>query len=115
MSGAGPAPGAGSDADGAIDHYCFVRLRDDHATADGRAAIAAHLRATLAGAPEVVAVAAGVPADDSAASWDVSLVIRVADLDAWRRLAARPAIAALLDDWLPARAVVVKAWNFAVS
>lgn len=93
-----------------IERYWFVKLRDAH-VAD-RDAIAAHLRDTLAGRAGVVAVSAGTPADDSARSWDLGVVVRSPDLAALAALLAEPAVSTLLDDWLAARAVVVKAWSF---
>jgi hypothetical protein len=96
----------------AVERFCFVRLSDEHATAEGRAAVVARCRAVLAAAPEVLEVTLGVPADDTARKWDVGLVIRCADLAALRALLARPEVAALLDGWLPARAAVIKAWHF---
>ena len=97
-----------------IDRYCFARLRDELATPTGRAEVVARCRAVLAAAPETVAVSVGTPADDSAKSWDVSVVVRCEDLGALEALLARPEVIALLDDWLPSRAVVVKAWHFEV-
>jgi hypothetical protein len=88
-----------------IERFYFVKLADA-AVAD-RAAIARHVRGVLGDRASV-----GVPADDSAIRWDLSIVIRVADLDAWRALAATPSVAELLETWLPARAAVIKAWTF---
>jgi hypothetical protein len=97
-----------------IDRYCFARLRDDLSTPTGRAEVIAHCRAVLAAEPEAVSVAVGTPADETAGSWDVSIVVRSEDLDAMEAMLARPAVVALLRDWLPSRAVVVKAWHFEV-
>ena len=90
-----------------IQRFCFVKLLDDEVA--GRAELAEKLRAELinAGADAVV----GLPADDSAARWDLSIVITTASLDAWNALAALPAIALIFDE-LAARAAVVKAWTF---
>jgi hypothetical protein len=97
-----------------VDRYLFVKLLDDEVPE--RAALAAHLRAALVTAVGAAAsVTVGVPADASAARWDLSIVVRVADLATWTRLAAAPAVAALLDAWLPERAAVVKAWTFDVG
>jgi hypothetical protein len=93
-----------------VERFCFVRQREDESPA--RAAVAAHLRAVLSAAPGVDDVSAGVPADDSAASWDVSLVVRCADLATWSAVAALPTVRALFAEWLPARAQVIKAWTF---
>lgn len=91
-----------------IDRYCFVRLRD---SAERDQALD-RCRAALAGAPEVVALTTGLPADDSARSWDVGIVVRCADLDALAALLARPEVAAYFDGWLAEHAVVVKTWSF---
>jgi hypothetical protein len=90
-----------------IQRFCFVKLHD--AEVDGRSALAIQLAAELreAGADAVV----GVPADASAARWDLSLVITAATLEDWHGLAERPAIAAVFER-LGARAAVVKAWTF---
>lgn len=90
-----------------IQRFCFVKLLDDEVA--GRGALAEKLRAELAdlGADAVV----GTPADDSAARWDLSIVITTASLDAWNALASLPAMTFVLDE-LAARAAVVKAWTF---
>jgi hypothetical protein len=90
-----------------IQRFCFVKLLDDEVAS--RAELAEKLRAELveAGADAVV----GLPADDSAARWDISIVISAASLDAWNALARLPAMIGVLDD-LAARAAVVKAWTF---
>ena len=90
-----------------IQRFCFVKLLDDEAGA--RAELAEKLRAELAeaGADAVV----GIPADDSAQRWDLSIVITAASLDAYHALAELPAMTGVFDD-LAARAAVVKAWTF---
>lgn len=90
-----------------IQRFCFVKLRDaDVAIRDEIAALlAAELRE--AGTDAVV----GVPADDSAVRWDLSLVITAASLDAWHALSQVPEVARALDE-LARRATVVKAWTF---
>ena len=90
-----------------IQRFCFVKLLDDQ-VAD-RAELAEKLRAELtdAGADAVV----GLPADDSAARWDLSIVITTASLAAYHALAQLPAMTGVFDD-VAARAAVVKAWTF---
>jgi hypothetical protein len=90
-----------------VQRFCFVKLLDDEVS--GRAELAEKLRAELAdaGADAVV----GTPADDSAARWDLSIVITAASLDAWKALAGQPAMTFVFDE-LAARAAVVKAWTF---
>ena len=90
-----------------IQRLCFVKLLDDQV--ESRAELADKLRAELvdAGADATV----GLPADDSAARWDLSIVITAASLDAWNALAQLPAMTGVFDD-LAERAAVVKAWTF---
>jgi len=90
-----------------IQRFCFVKLLDEEAGRRGE--LAEKLRAELvaAGADAVV----GLPADDSAARWDLSIVITAASLDAWNALSRLPAMTGVFDD-LAERAAVVKAWTF---
>jgi len=90
-----------------IQRFCFVKLLDDEVGT--RAELAEMLRAQLisAGADAVV----GLPADDSAARWDLSIVITAASVDAWHALARVPAMTGVFDE-LASRAAVVKAWTF---
>jgi hypothetical protein len=90
-----------------IQRFCFVKLLDDEVAA--RDELADKLRAELldAGADAVV----GLPADESAARWDLSIVITAATLEAWNALARLPAMTGVFDE-LAARAAVVKAWTF---
>lgn len=90
-----------------IQRFCFVKLRDDEVAIRGELATALAARLAAGGADAVV----GLPADDSAIRWDLSIVIAAASLDAWRQLAESPAIAGVFDE-LAARAKVVKSWTF---
>jgi hypothetical protein len=98
-----------------IDRYTFVRLAGEHATAEGRAAALAHVRAGLAALPGLVSLTCGTPADDSAARWDLSIVARFRSLEALADALASAAWRAIVDEWLPPRAAVVKSWSFEVS
>ena len=98
-----------------IDRYTFVRLDGEHATAEGRAAALAAVREGLAALPGLQRLTCGTPADDSAARWDLSIVARFASLAALAEALASPAWRAIVDEWLPARAVVVKSWSFDVG
>ena len=93
-----------------IQRFCFVKLRDDEVATRGELArlLSAQLRA--AGADVVV----GLPADESAARWDLSIVITAASLAAWNALAQVPAMIGALDE-LARCAAVVKAWTFEAS
>ena len=90
-----------------IQRFCFVKLLDDEVGT--RAELAELLRAQLlsAGADAVV----GLPADDSAVRWDLSIVITAASIEAWNALAMQPAMTGVFDE-LAARSEVVKAWTF---
>lgn len=98
-----------------IDRYCFVRLADAHATALGRAEAVAVVRRDLARVPGLVRLTVGTPADDSAARWDLSIVARFASLAELAAAMAGAEWGAVLDAWLPARAVVIKSWSFEVD
>jgi threonine synthase len=90
-----------------IQRFCFVKLLDDEVATRGELAemLSAQMRA--AGADVVV----GVPADDSAARWDLSIVVTTASLEAWHALSHAPAMTGVFDE-LAQRAAVVKAWTF---
>ncbi|MDB4956635.1 MAG: hypothetical protein JWO36_4204 [Myxococcales bacterium] len=90
-----------------IQRFCFVKLLDDEVAA--RSDLVEKLRAELisAGADAVV----GLPADASAARWDLSIVISAASLEAWHALSQLPSMVGVFDE-LAARAAVVKAWTF---
>lgn len=90
-----------------IQRFCFVKLRDDEVAIRGD--IAALLAAELRDAGADAGV--GLPADASAASWDLSIVITAASLAAWHALDQLPAVARVFDQ-LAQRARVVKAWTF---
>ena len=90
-----------------IQRFCFVKLLDDEVGT--RAELAEMLRAQLLSAGADVVV--GLPADDSAKRWDLSIVITAASTEAWNTLAAMPAMTGVFDE-LAGRAAVVKAWTF---
>jgi hypothetical protein len=90
-----------------IQRFCFVKLLDDEVGTRAELAEMIYAQLTSAGADAVV----GLPADDSAARWDLSIVINTASLEAWNALAHLPAMIGVFDE-LAARATVVKAWTF---
>lgn len=90
-----------------IQRFCFVKLLDDEVGT--RAELAEMLRAQLIAAGADVVV--GLPADESAKRWDMSIVITAASTEAWNALAALPAMTGVFDE-LAGRAAVVKAWTF---
>jgi len=90
-----------------IQRFCFVKLLDDEVGTRAELAELIYAQLTAAGADAVV----GLPADDSAVRWDMSIVITAASIEAWNALAQRPAMIGVFDE-LAARAAVVKAWTF---
>ncbi len=90
-----------------IQRFCFVKLRDDEVATRGELAEMLSALMRSAGAEVVV----GLPADASAARWDLSIVITAASLEAWNALARVPAMTGVFDE-LAQRASVVKAWTF---
>ena len=91
-----------------IQRFYFVKLLD--AEVPVRAVRAQELADGLraAGADATV----GLPADASAARWDLSIVIRAPSLAAWEALAEGPGVTAMLDQ-LADCAEVIKGWTFA--
>jgi stress responsive alpha/beta barrel protein len=99
-----------------VDRYIFLKLLPEHATAAGRAAVAAHTRATLARIPEVAAVIAGTPADDAAVkSWDVSIVVRFHRIEDVAGYLSHPIHTEFVASYLEPKLQVIKAWNFDVG
>ncbi|MGE0867049.1 MAG: hypothetical protein AB7P03_00700 [Kofleriaceae bacterium] len=92
-----------------IQRFCFVKLVDDEVAT--RTELAQMMRARLISAGADVVV--GLPADDSAARWDISIVITTSSLDHWNALAQSAAMIGAFDE-LASRAAVVKAWTFEV-
>lgn len=90
-----------------IQRFCFVKLADHEVETRGELAQILRVQLESAGANAVV----GTPADDSAARWDLSIVIATETLEAWHTLSALPMMTGVFDE-LAARAVVVKAWTF---
>jgi hypothetical protein len=90
-----------------IQRFCFVKLLDDEVGT--RAELADMIRSQLRSAGAQVVVA--LPADDSAARWDLAITITAASMAAWHALASLPAMTGMFDE-LSMRAKVVKAWTF---
>ena len=90
-----------------IQRFCFVKLLDNEVETRGELADMVRAQLASAGADAVV----GVPADDSAARWDLSIVINIRSLAAWHELSALPVMTGLFDE-LSVRSAVVKAWTF---
>jgi hypothetical protein len=92
-----------------IERYTLVKLADAHI--DERAEIAQQMQWTVVELPGVAEAVVGMPADESAQSWDLSMHIRCNNLDAWYRVASTNVFLELLA-FVEARAVTVKAWTF---
>jgi len=90
-----------------IQRFCFVKLLDEEV--ETRAELAELIRAQLISAGADVVV--GLPADESAVRWDISIVITAASAEAWNALAMQPVMTGVFDE-LAARSAVVKAWTF---
>lgn len=96
-----------------IERYHFLKLKPEHATPEGRDEVAARCRAVLPGLPGVQGVVVGTPADDeSAAAWDVSIVVRFATLTDVATYRADATHRRFVDEVLAPRVEFKKAWNF---
>ncbi len=98
-----------------IDRFTFVRLAPEYATAAGRAEALDRLRSALTELPGLLRLSMGTPADDSASKWDLSMVLRFADLDGLTAAMGTVAWASVFEHMLPTRALVIKAWTFATD
>lgn len=98
-----------------IERHHYLKLKPEFATPEGRAEVAARCRAVLPGLPGVQAVVVGTPADDeSAAAWDLTIMVRFAVLDDVAPYRADPAHRRFVDEFLAPRVEFKKAWNFTV-
>ncbi len=98
-----------------IDRIVLFKLKDAHANAAGRAAIADESRAALCAVPGAVQVRVGVPADEaSTRSWDLSVLLRFEDLAAMEAYLQQPGFRAYFEDTMGPRTEVVKYWCFEV-
>jgi hypothetical protein len=93
-----------------IQRFCFVKLHDHHV--ERRDDFAQRLRAEFAEAGADALI--GLPADHTAARWDVSITITAASSEAWHALARTPKLIEIFDD-ITAHAKVMKQWTFDVG
>lgn len=94
-----------------VERIVLVKLHDEHLPQ--RAALARLSEQRLREVPGVVEVTATVPADEpSAASWDLCLRLRFADLAAVQAYVPHPVHRAYLAEVLEPVASFKKAWNF---
>lgn len=98
-----------------IDRIVLFKLKDEHATDTARAEIAAHSRDALKVVPGPLDIRVGVPADEaSTKSWDLSIVIRFADLDAMNAFVRHADHMSYYREYMVPRMEVVKYWAFDV-
>lgn len=99
-----------------IIRYVFVRLNDQHHSADARAKVARKSSAWLRAIPGVRDVQVGIPADAGAeGAWDLSIAVSfddIADVEPYR---VHPEHRRYVDEYLRPRMQVIKAWNFEVG
>lgn len=96
-----------------IDRIVLFKLKDEYANDAARAEIAAHSREALGRVPGPTEVRVGVPADEpSTRSWDLSIVVRFADLDAMHAFVKHADHMTYYRDYMVPRMEVVKYWCF---
>ncbi|MDD9970653.1 MAG: Dabb family protein [Myxococcales bacterium] len=96
----------------AIARHVYIRLKSEHQSEAGRAALAQASKA-LSDIAGVDSFALLRPADQHAHdAWDACLVLRFADLDAVGRYREHPDHRGYVDGFLHEHAAVIKAWNF---
>lgn len=98
-----------------IERYVYIKLTDEHATEEGRSAVAAKTLELIPQIPGVVGTTVGTPASaEDLKKWDVSITVRfneLADVEPYR---VHPTHVEYLD-YLEPRAECKKAWNFRVT
>jgi len=98
-----------------IDRIVLFKLKDEYATDESRAEIATYSRDALTDVPGPIEVRVGVPADEpSTRSWDLSIVVRFADLDGMDAFVKHPAHMRYYREYMVPRMEVVKYWAFDV-
>jgi len=99
-----------------VERYVFIKLKDAMSTAERRREVVERARAVLPTVPGVVSVRVGEPADGAAvASWDVSIAVRFASIDAVEPYRAHPDHRAFVDGFIRPRMQIIKAWNFDIG
>lgn len=99
-----------------VERFVFLKLIDEEATPAGRQAIRAEVERVFPGLPGVRGVRVGFPADEvAAAAWDVVLIVRFDRVEDTRPYAVHPDHRAFVDEFLPPRVAVRKAWSFDVA
>ena len=94
----------------------YLKLHDELANPEGRAALAQSARENLPTIPGVTAVHAGVPGDEATeGAWDVALHIHFDSMDAVGPYVVDPGHVKWVRDVLAPRTTFRKAWNFDVG
>lgn len=100
------------DTRAAVERYVFIKLLDEHATAEARAEICAEAERAIRAVPGVLALRVGTPADHHARSaWDLSLAVSFASLEDVERYRDHPEHRRFVDEVVKPRLAVIKAWN----
>lgn len=98
-----------------IERYVYIKLNDDNATDEGRAAVAAKTLEMIPKIPGVVGTTVGTPATaEDLKKWDVSITVRFGSLDDVEPYRVHPTHVEYLD-YLEPLAECKKAWNFSVT
>jgi hypothetical protein len=93
-----------------IQRFVLVKLQDAHV--QRRLGLVMRLRALFAEAS--VQALVGLPADESAVKWDLSITVTTASLDAWHALSQLASVEAIFAE-VRAHAKVEKTWTFDVG
>ena len=96
-----------------IERVVLVKLKDEFAVAEQRAAVASHSRGALAAVPGVRDVTVACAADEACAgSWDLCLTVRFASLDDVVPYVSHRLHRSYVDEFLLPKTERIKAWNF---
>ena len=95
-----------------IERHHYFKLKAAFANPEGRRDLAAKLAAGLPGLTGVEQVVVGLPADDDALVWDVSLRLDFASLAAVAAYREDPAHRAFVAAEVAPKIEIKKVWNF---
>ncbi len=93
-----------------IQRFVLVKLQD--AYVEHRASLVVRVRTLFAAAG--VAALVGLPADESAVKWDLSIAVTAASLEAWHALSQMASVEAIFAE-VSAHAKVEKQWTFDIG